>query len=63
MARAKTLLSFGLWFSAGVLCEFIAKQLDNLTVGRLFGPGALGDYQMAFRAGEMPVAEFTISAR
>ena len=62
VARAKTMLSFGLWFSAGVLCEFIAKQLDNLTVGRLLGPGALGSYQMAFRAGEMPVAEFTTSA-
>lgn len=62
IARAKTMLSFGLWFSGGVLCEFIAKQLDNLTVGRLLGPKALGSYQMAFRAGEMPVAEFTMSA-
>ena len=55
------MLSFGLWFSLGTLCEFIAKQLDNLVVGRLLGPGALGNYQMAFRAGEMPVAEFTMS--
>jgi lipopolysaccharide exporter len=62
MARVKILMSFGLWFSFGVLCEFIAKQLDNLTVGHLLGPGALGNYQMAFRAGEMPVAEFTTSA-
>lgn len=62
VARAKTMLSFGLWFSFGTLCEFIAKQLDNLVVGRLLGPGALGNYQMAFRAGEMPVAEFTMSA-
>ena len=60
-AHAKTMLSFGLWFSLGVLCDFIAKQLDNLTVGHLLGPGALGNYQMAFRAGEMPVAEFTMS--
>ena len=59
MAHAKTMLSFGLWFGLGTLCEFIAKQLDNLTVGHLLGPGALGNYQMAFRAGEMPVAEFT----
>jgi len=62
LAHAKVMLSFGLWFSFGVLCEFIAKQLDNLTVGHLLGPGALGNYQMAFRAGEMPVAEFTTSA-
>jgi len=60
-AHAKTMLSFGFWFSLGVLCDFIAKQLDNLTVGHLLGPGALGNYQMAFRAGEMPVAEFTMS--
>ncbi len=62
MARAKTMLSFGLWFSFGTLCDFVSKQLDNLVVGHLLGPGALGTYQMAFRAGEMPVAEFTTSA-
>jgi lipopolysaccharide exporter len=61
MDRAKSLLSFGLWFGLGTLCEFIAKQLDNLVVGHLLGPGALGNYQMAFRAGEMPIAEFTIA--
>ena len=61
IARAKTMLSFGLWFSLGTLCEFIAKQLDNLVVGHLLGPGALGIYQMAFRTGEMPVAEFTMA--
>jgi lipopolysaccharide exporter len=62
LARAKTMLSFGLWLSLGTLCEFISRQLDNLTVGHLLGPGALGDYQMAFRAGEMPVTEFTMAA-
>ncbi len=62
MDHAKTMLSFGAWFSVGLLCELIAKQLDNLVVGRLLGPGALGVYQMAFRAGENPVAEFTMSA-
>ena len=62
VARAKTMLSFGLWFSFGTLCDFVSKQLDNLVVGHLLGPGALGIYQMAFRAGEMPVAEFTTSA-
>lgn len=62
MTRAKTMLSFGLWFGLGTLCNFVSRQLDNLTVGHLFGPAALGNYQMAFRAGEMPVAEFTTSA-
>jgi O-antigen/teichoic acid export membrane protein len=62
VARAKTMLSFGLWFSFGTLCDFVSKQLDNLVVGHLLGPAALGNYQMAFRAGEMPVAEFTTSA-
>ncbi len=62
MVRAKAMLPFGLWFSFGMLCDFAAKQLDNLVVGRLLGPGALGIYQMAFRAGEMPVLEFTTAA-
>jgi len=62
MSHARTMLSFGLWFSFGTLCDFVSKQLDNLVVGHLLGPGALGNYQMAFRAGEMPVAEFTTSA-
>ena len=62
ITHAKIMLSFGLWSASGSLCEFISKQLDNLTVGHLLGPGALGIYQMAFRTGEMPVAEFTLSA-
>jgi len=62
LSHAKTMLAFGLWFSFGTLCDFVAKQLDNLVVGHLLGPGALGNYQMAFRAGEMPVVEFTTSA-
>jgi lipopolysaccharide exporter len=62
LARAKEMLSFGLWFSFGTLCDFVARQLDNLVIGHLMGPGALGNYQMALRAGEMPVAEFTMSA-
>lgn len=62
MTRMKRMLPFGLWFSLGTLCEFVAKQLDNLVVGHTLGPGALGSYQMAFRAGEMPVGEFTVAA-
>lgn len=62
MTHAKVMLSFGMWSGLGQMCEFIAKQLDNLVVGHLLGPGALGNYQMAFRAGEMPVAEVTMSA-
>jgi O-antigen/teichoic acid export membrane protein len=62
LKHAKTMLSFGLWFSFGTLCDFVAKQLDNLVIGHLMGPGPLGNYQMAFRAGEMPVVEFTTSA-
>ena len=59
---AKTMLSFGLWLGAGTFSEYVAKQLDNLVVGHLLGPKLLGTYQMAFRAGEMPVAEFTTAA-
>ena len=59
---AKTMLSFGLWFGAGTFSDYVSKQLDNVVVGHLLGPKMLGTYQMAFRAGEMPVAEFTTAA-
>jgi len=59
---AKTMMSFGLWLGAGTFSEYVAKQLDNLVVGHLLGPKLLGTYQLAFRAGEMPVAEFTTAA-
>jgi lipopolysaccharide exporter len=61
LQRARQLLSFGGWVSATRLLRFLSQQLDNLTVAHLLGPRSLGDYQMAFRLGELPAREFAQS--
>lgn len=56
-ARARRMFMYGRWITARSVVEFAARNLDSLAVGHLLGPGALGEYQMAFRAGELPAVE------
>jgi lipopolysaccharide exporter len=56
-ARARRMFMYGRWITARSVVEFAARNLDSLAVGHLLGPGALGEYQMAFRAGELPPVE------
>lgn len=56
-ARARRMFAYGRWVTARSVVEFAARNLDSLAVGHLLGPAALGEYQLAFRAGELPPAE------
>ncbi|HVB80565.1 MAG TPA: oligosaccharide flippase family protein [Candidatus Binataceae bacterium] len=56
-ARARRMFAYGRWVTVRSITEFVARNLDNLAVGHLLGPRALGEYQMAFRIGEFPPAE------
>jgi lipopolysaccharide exporter len=56
-ARARRMFAYGRWITVRAITEFAARNLDNLAVGYLLGPRALGEYQMAFRIGEFPPAE------
>jgi PST family polysaccharide transporter/lipopolysaccharide exporter len=56
-ARARRMFSYGRWVTARSVVEFAARNLDSLAVGHVLGPGALGEYQMAFRAAELPPVE------
>jgi len=56
-ARARRMFAYGCWISVRAITEFAARNFDNLAVGHLLGPRALGEYQMAFRIGELPPAE------
>ncbi len=55
--RARRMFAYGRWITVRAITEFAARNLDNLAVGYLLGPRALGEYQMAFRIGEFPPAE------
>jgi O-antigen/teichoic acid export membrane protein len=56
-ARARRMFAYGRWITVRAITEFATRNFDNLAVGHLLGPRALGEYQMAFRIGEFPPAE------
>jgi len=49
------LLHYGRWIQGTRVLMFVGLYLDNLLVGKLLGPSALGIYQVSFRVGEIPV--------
>jgi O-antigen/teichoic acid export membrane protein len=51
------MFAYGRWITVRAITEFATRNFDNLAVGHLLGPRALGEYQMAFRIGEFPPAE------
>lgn len=60
--QARQMLRFGRWITGAGIAEFVSTQLDNFAVAHLLGPSSLGEYQLAFRIGEMPAGEFAMSA-
>jgi O-antigen/teichoic acid export membrane protein len=56
-ARAKKMFAYGRWVTLRGLAQVAAGNLDRVAVGHLLGGVALGEYQMAFRLGEMPATE------
>jgi O-antigen/teichoic acid export membrane protein len=57
-AKARTMFTFGRWATLRSVAKFAAKNIDKLAVGHMLGARALGEYQMAFRFGELPASEF-----
>jgi len=56
-SRAKKMFAYGRWVTLRGLAQVAAGNLDRVAVGHLLGGIALGEYQMAFRLGEMPATE------
>jgi lipopolysaccharide exporter len=56
------LFKYGRWVTGTGIAEFASQQIDNFIVAHVLGPRAVGDYQMAFRIGEMPGSELAYSA-
>jgi O-antigen/teichoic acid export membrane protein len=48
------LLHFGAAISIARVFNYLASQIDQVAVGRLIGPAALGLYQMAFQIMDLP---------
>ncbi len=55
----KELYGYGAWVFAKRVTHFLAMKGDDILVGRLLGPFALGIYQMAFQIGELAARELS----
>ncbi len=62
LARFRALFSYGRWVTIRGLTDYVSHNLHNLVVGHLLGAKTLGEYQMAFRLGEMPGTEIAAVA-
>jgi len=54
LAKTKEILAFGVPNGISTMAGFAARYWDNLIVARLFGPGQLGYYQLAYNLAELP---------
>ena len=59
LEKIKELFSFGKWILGSNILIFFVTQGDDIFVGKLLGPLALGLYQMAYRFSNMPATEIT----
>lgn len=50
----RTLISYGTWSSIGSLAVVASRRWDNLLVSRLFGPGIMGAYNLAYNLADVP---------
>jgi O-antigen/teichoic acid export membrane protein len=59
--RARRLFEFGGWVTVRRIADFAARKVDGVAVGHFLGPQVLGEYQFAFRVGELPTFEVAYS--
>jgi O-antigen/teichoic acid export membrane protein len=50
----REMLRYGRFVSLGNILGLVNRTLDNVVVGRLLGPAALGTYSIAYRLGDFP---------
>jgi lipopolysaccharide exporter len=51
----KALVGYGIWIMFGSFSDRISSTWDNLLMARLFGPGIMGQYNLAFSLAETPL--------
>jgi PST family polysaccharide transporter len=56
-ATTKVLMNFGLPFSVNATAGFAARRWDNLLISNMFGPGVLGQYNLAYNLADIPAVQ------
>ena len=63
LRKAKELFRFGKWILGSSVVIFLAKQGDDIFLGRVLGATTLGFYRMAFRFANLPCTEIGVLSR
>lgn len=53
----RSLLAFGLPFSVGASAGFASRRWDNLLISAMFGPGVMGEYNLAYNLADIPAVQ------
>jgi lipopolysaccharide exporter len=56
-ATTKLLMNFGLPVSVSATADFASRRWDNLLVSHFFGPGILGQYNLAYNLADIPAVQ------
>ncbi len=51
--------NYGKWVTGSSILQFIYTQGDDILVGRIIGPTALGFYQLAYKISNLPATQIT----
>lgn len=58
-SRIKSLFNFGRWVWSSSALSYLVTQGDDIIVGKLLGPVALGFYQNAYKIASLPATQIT----
>ncbi len=53
----KPVFAFGLPLAVGAWASFAARRWDNLVVSAMFGPGVVGEYNLAYNLADIPAIQ------
>lgn len=59
LSYAKEMIDYGKWITGSHMANYIRNEGDDIFIGWLLGPAALGFYQMAYRLSNAPATEVT----
>jgi O-antigen/teichoic acid export membrane protein len=63
LARARALMRYGMPLAGSTIVVFAVTNVDQLVVGRVLGPTALGFYALALNLATWPVTMFSLPVR
>lgn len=62
-ARVQRIVGRGKWVTFAGIFDYLFRNLDDMSVGKLLNTSSLGLYQMAYKLSELPITEIAVVAQ